>query len=57
MLIGFGSGIYNGEHHKSILDLADSIDRQNNKKAFIFSTSTVPLEVVHKTRAGRMIRI
>jgi uncharacterized protein (TIGR00290 family) len=57
MPIGFDSGIYNGEHHKSILDLADRIDRQDNKKAFIFSTSTVPLEVVHKTKRGRMIRI
>lgn len=47
-LIGFSSGIYNGRHHKSILDLVSNINKQNNKKAFIFSTSTIPLEVTHK---------
>jgi len=48
-LIGFGSGIYNGKHHESILNLVSSINKQNNKKAFIFSTATIPLEVPHKT--------
>jgi flavodoxin len=38
-LIGFGSGIYFGKHHKSLLELADKLPQVTNKKAFIFSTS------------------
>jgi len=37
--IGFGSGIYFGKYHKSLLDFADTLPMQRNKKAFIFSTS------------------
>ena len=40
-LIGFGSGIYWGKHHKSLLDMVDKLPSQKNKKAFIFSTSGV----------------
>ncbi len=36
-LIGFGSGIYFGKHHKDLLKLADNIS--GNNKVFIFSTS------------------
>jgi flavodoxin len=38
-LIGFGSGIYFGKHHKSLLDFVDKLPMFGNKKAFIFSTS------------------
>lgn len=38
-LIGFGSGIYSGKHHKSLLDFVDKLPVVTNKKAFIFSTS------------------
>ena len=38
-LIGFGSGIYVGKHHKSLLDFVDKLPVIRNKKAFIFSTS------------------
>jgi flavodoxin len=38
-LIGFGSGIYSGKHHKSLLDFVDGLPMLKNKKAFIFSTS------------------
>jgi flavodoxin len=38
-LIGFGSGIYFGKHHKSLLDFVDKLPMLKNKKAFIFSTS------------------
>ena len=48
-LIGFGSGIYNGKHHNSILDLVSSINEQKGKNAFVFSTSTVPLKSLHKS--------
>ncbi|RLI37602.1 flavodoxin [Candidatus Bathyarchaeota archaeon] len=40
-LIGFGSGIYDEKHHKTLLDLADKLSQVTNKKAFIFSTSGV----------------
>ena len=40
-LIGFGSGIYGAQHHKSLLDLADKLPQTSNKKAFIFSTSAI----------------
>jgi flavodoxin len=38
-LIGFGSGIYFGKHHESLLDFVDKLPVLRNKKAFIFSTS------------------
>jgi len=38
-LIGFGSGIYFGKHHESLLDFADKLPVLRNRKAFIFSTS------------------
>jgi flavodoxin len=38
-LIGFGSGIYFGKHHKSLLDFVDKLPILRDKKAFIFSTS------------------
>jgi flavodoxin len=41
-LIGFGSGIYSAQNHKSLLDLADKLPRVTNQKAFIFSTCGVP---------------
>jgi len=39
-LVGFGSGIYGGKHHKSLLDLADELPQVTNRRAFIFSTSS-----------------
>lgn len=38
-LIGFGSGIYSGKHHKTLLTLADELPPVTDRKAFIFSTS------------------
>ncbi|NWF78332.1 MAG: flavodoxin family protein [Chloroflexi bacterium] len=38
-LIGFGSGIYFGKHHESLLDFVDRLPILRNKKAFVFSTS------------------
>jgi flavodoxin len=37
-LLGFGSGIYFGKHHKSLLEFAEKLP-PTNKKAFIFSTN------------------
>lgn len=38
-LICFGSGIYGGVHHKSLIELADKLPEVTGKKAFLFSTS------------------
>ena len=38
-LIGFGSGVYFGRHHASLLDFVDRLHMVRDKKAFIFSTS------------------
>ena len=48
-LIGFGSGIYSGKHHKSLLELADKLPQVNNRKAFIFSTCGIPAIFVKST--------
>lgn len=40
-LIGFGSGIYMWQHHKSLFSLINELPKEINKKAFIFSTSGV----------------
>jgi flavodoxin len=41
-LVGFGSGIYDEKHHPSLLVLADKLPRAAGKRAFIFSTSSIP---------------
>jgi flavodoxin len=47
-LIGFGSGIYFGKHHESLLDFVDKLPMMRNKKAFIFSTSGLrKIRVIH----------
>ncbi|MFX0013441.1 MAG: flavodoxin family protein [Promethearchaeota archaeon] len=43
-LIGFGSGIYDEKHHKTLLNLADKLPQVTNRKAFIFSTSGMTRE-------------
>jgi flavodoxin len=40
--IGFGSGIYSSQHHKSLLDLADRLPQARGRSAFIFSTYGAP---------------
>jgi flavodoxin len=40
-LIGFGSGIYDGMHHKELLELAERLPDSEGKKAFLFSTSAI----------------
>jgi flavodoxin len=41
-LIGFGSGMYDGKHHKSLLELVDKFSQVTGRKAFIFSTCGIP---------------
>lgn len=38
-LVGFGSGIYYGKHHKDLLNVVNNLSSVKDKKAFIFSTS------------------
>ena len=38
-LMGFGSGIYDGKHHRDLLDLADRLPSVVSKTVFLFSTS------------------
>jgi len=40
-LVGFGSGIYDEKHHRTLLELADKLPQVTNKNAFIFSTSAM----------------
>ncbi len=41
-LIGFGSGIYDYQHHTSLLELVDKLPQVSDKKSFIFSTTGAP---------------
>jgi len=41
-LIGFGSGIYFSQHHKSLLDAIDALPPAKGTKAFVFSTAGFP---------------
>ncbi len=45
-LVGFGSGIYDQKHHKLLLDLADSLPKVPDRKAFLYSTSGVSRKFV-----------
>ena len=54
-LIGFGSGIYGGQHEESLLGLADILEKQNNKKTFIFSTSMIRMSVMHKALRDKLL--
>jgi flavodoxin len=42
-LVGFGSGIDSGRHYKELLDFANNLPQVTNKKAFVFSTSGMPI--------------
>jgi flavodoxin len=43
-LVGFGSGLYDEQHHKTLLELADKLPQVTDRKAFLFSTSGVTEE-------------
>jgi flavodoxin len=47
-LVGFGSGIYSGTFHQSIISLAERLPQANGREAFLFSTFGAPA-----TFAGR----
>jgi flavodoxin len=52
-LVGFGSGIYAGKHHKTLFTLVDGI-RKTGKEVFIFSTSGVLKEQFHRPLRERL---
>ena len=55
-LIGFGSGIYRGEHHKALLNFAGKLSQLQNKKAFIFSTRWIgPVRLYHKSLRNKLL--
>jgi len=41
-LVGFGSGIYFAQHHKSILAAVDTLRNVSGKRALVFSTAGFP---------------
>lgn len=47
-LLGFGSGIYDGGFHKSILNLIGKIPDFNSKGVFLFSTAGVIYDKSHR---------
>jgi len=47
-MVGFGSGIYGGTVHESLLDIVDKLPQENNKKAFIFSTYGAPAFIANR---------
>jgi len=54
-LIGFGSGIYNQQHHASLFALIEKLPPQNHQKTFIFSTNTFGLKMLHKPLEEKLI--
>jgi len=55
-LVGFGSGVYAGKHHESLLDLADRISPVTDKRAFVFSTSGMPIGISGQQRLEEYTR-
>jgi flavodoxin len=49
-LVGFGSGIDTGKNYKALLDFADRLPQVTDKKAFVFSTSGMPVGVSGQQR-------
>jgi flavodoxin len=45
-LIGFGSGIFDQKHHRSLLDAVDRLPQLAGKRVFVFSTSGVSRQYV-----------
>jgi flavodoxin len=52
-LIGFGSGIDSDRHYAGLLELADSLPRVADRKAFVFSTCGMPVLVAGKSSVAR----
>jgi flavodoxin len=46
-LIGFGSGIYDGHHHKLQIELVDKLPTTKSKNVFLFSTTGSPRFIIN----------
>jgi flavodoxin len=44
-LVGFGSGIDSDKHYKELLNFAEKLTQVTDKKAFVFSTSGMPVGI------------
>ena len=55
-LIGFGSGIDSDKHYAELLDLADSLPRVTDRKAFIFSTCGMPVFAAGRNAVAAVCR-
>ena len=44
-LVGFGSGIYSDKNDQSLFNFVDKLPQVTNKKAFLFSTSGMPIGI------------
>lgn len=49
-LVGFGSGIDSGKNYRELLDFADKLPQVIDKKAFVFSTSGMPVGISGQQR-------
>lgn len=54
-LIGFGSGIFFGKHHEVLLNFVSGLPQQN-KTAFIFSTSGGALKIMHRELRAALVQ-
>lgn len=54
-LIGFGSGIYHGKHHKTLLDFVAGLPQQG-KAAFVFSTSGGAMKTMHREIRAALVQ-
>jgi len=55
-LVGFGSGIDTGKNYKELLDFADKLPQVVDKKAFVFSTSGMPIGISGQLRLEEYTR-
>jgi flavodoxin len=55
-LVGFGSGIYGAQNHRSLIDLAGNLLPDEGRKAFIFSTYGAPEALYDGERLRTFIR-
>jgi flavodoxin len=55
-LVGFGSGIDTGKNYKELLDFADRLPQVTDKKAFVFSTSGMPVGISSQQRLEEYTR-
>ena len=56
-LIGFGSGIYYGRPHRSLLEFAERLPKSVKAAAFVFSTSGLPRMPIFHDYHKPLIRI